>query len=240
MRGYLIGIGVGPGDPELLTIKGVKAIQKADIIIAPCSKTEEDSIALNIVKQYINEGTEQRKMVFPMISCREALRQHWQQNAVEIMKELDRGKLVVFLTLGDPMLYSTYIYINKLILEEGYEVVSVPGITSFGAIASQLNIPLAEGDEPLLIYPHNKDTKLLEAALKAGIETVVLKASQNQQSLVEIIENNSLQNNFVMVSKSGQKGEKVTFDTSSLRDEKIPYLSTVFIKSKPIVRRGKK
>lgn len=240
MEGSLIGIGVGPGDPELLTIKAVKAIVKADLIIAPCSRAEEESIALNIVKQYIDEGTEIRKMVFPMISCRETLMQYWQQNASEIMMEVDQGKTVVFLTLGDPMLYSTYIYINKLILMKGYEVISIPGITSFGAIASSLNIPLAEGDEPLLVFPLNKDTQILETAIEAGIEAVVLKASQNPIGLAKIIEDKGLHDNFVMVSKCGQRGERVTTDITELKQEKIPYLSSVLIKSKPITKKGER
>ena len=238
MKGSLIGIGVGPGDPELLTIKAVKAIQKADLIIAPCSRVEEDSIALNIVKEYINTTTEIRKMIFPMISCREALMQCWQENTNEIIQELDKGKVIVFLTLGDLMLYSTYMYINKLLLKGGYQVVSVPGITSFSAIASHLNIPLAEGDEPLLIFPFGKNTTILEAAIEKGVEAVVMKASQNPLALASIIEENSLENNFVMVSKCGQREERVSYDIEDLKKGKIPYLSTVVIKSKPIDRKG--
>ena len=237
MRGSLIGIGVGPGDPELLTIKAVKAIEGADLIIAPCSRVDEDSIALDIVKEYIKEGTELRKRVFPMVTCKETLRQHWEENAKEIMGELEKNKRVVFLTLGDPMLYSTYIYINRIIADGGYSVATVPGITSFGAIASRLNIPLAEGNEPLLIYPLGKDTRVLEKAIELGIEAVVMKASQNPVGLANLIEANSLEDSFVVVSKCGQHEETISSDIGVLKQEKLPYLSTVLIKSKPIERK---
>ncbi len=234
MKGSLIGIGVGPGDPELLTIKAVRAIEAADIIIAPCSRQQEESIALNIVTTYIKEATELRKMIFPMISCKETLQQHWQRNAEEIALELEKGRTVVFLTLGDPMLYSTYIYINRLVRSYGHEVRTVPGITSFGAIASHLNLPLAEGDKPLLIFPMTEDTDLLEAAIAKGAEAVVMKVSQAPLRLAEIIEENQLQNNYVMVSKCGQNQESISYSLLDLKENKPPYLSTVILKSKPI------
>jgi len=237
MKGSLIGIGVGPGDPELLTIKAVKAIEKADLIIAPCSRAEEDSIALDIVKEYIKEATEVRKRVFPMVTCKETLKQHWEENAREIMGELENNKQVVFLTLGDPMLYSTYIYINRLIADGGYSVATVPGITSFGAIACRLNIPLAEGNEPLLIYPLGKNTRALEKALELGVEAVVMKASQNPTGLAALIEANSLEDSFVVVSKCGQDKETISNNIEVLKQERLPYLSTVLIKSKPIERK---
>ncbi|MBM7614726.1 precorrin-2 C(20)-methyltransferase [Alkaliphilus hydrothermalis] len=232
MKGKLTGVGVGPGDPELLTIKAVKKIQEAQAIIAPCSKAEEDSVALAIVEEYLQEDTIVYKMVFPMVHCKDTLEKAWQQNVQEVMELLDRGQEVVFLTLGDPMLYSTYIYILRRILEEGYSVESVAGITSFCAVANQMNFPLAEGQEGLTIIPFKKNEALLENALQQGNNVVVLKPSHNPKALAELMEKYQLENSFVMVSKSGQPQESTTTDINLLKEGKIPYLSTVIIKNR--------
>ncbi len=227
-----MGIGVGPGDPELLTIKAIKKIQEAEVIIAPCSRLGEESVALNIVKDYIQEDTIINKMVFPMVHCQETLEKAWQENVSEISGRLDRGQDVVFLTIGDPMLYSTYIYLLKDLLKVGYEVETVPGIPSFCAVASSMNFPLAEGEEGLSIIPFRKNEVLLDNALKAGNNVVVLKPSHNPKALAEAMERYQLEDSFVMVSKCGQLDEEATTDINILKEEKIPYLSTVIIKNK--------
>ncbi len=109
-QGKLYGIGIGPGDPELLTIKAVKALGKADVIYVPKSK-EQTSTVLHIVKEYLSKDAVIEPLEFPMardLQIRLSSRKH---NAEIITKELEKGKTVVFLTLGDPMLYSTYSYV---------------------------------------------------------------------------------------------------------------------------------
>ncbi len=231
MKGKLIGIGVGPGDPELLTLKAIKKIQQAQVIIAPCSRFEEDSVALNIVKEYIQEDTIINKMIFPMVHCQETLQKAWQQNVEEIVEKLERGQEVVFLTLGDSMIYSTYIYIMKSIKEAGYRVESVPGITSFCAVANHMNVSLAEGEEGLSIIPFKNNEVLLENALREGNNVVVLKPSHNPKALASLLEKYGLQESFVMCSKCGQEEEETTTDIKVLKESKIPYLSTVIIKN---------
>mgnify|MGYP002730303166 FL=1 len=110
-KGKLYGIGVGPGDSKLLTVKAVEAIEHADMIITPKTEKKEGSVAFNIAKPYIPDTVEIFPMVFQMNTDMEAVNKQWEINRKLIQEKLDEGKNLVFLTLGDPMLYSTYMYI---------------------------------------------------------------------------------------------------------------------------------
>ena len=137
MQGKVFGIGVGPGDPELLTVKAVEAIKRADVIIAPRTEKKEGSVALNIAKRYIGEATEIVYQVYPMVTGFAADTSAWDKNKAEIMDMLAQGKQVVFLTLGDPMIYSTYIYIYNRLKAAGADITTIPGIPAFCAIAKR-------------------------------------------------------------------------------------------------------
>ena len=115
MSGIFYGIGVGPGDPELLTVKAINAIKEVDIIIAPKTEKKEDSVALSIARPYLRDDVEIVKQVFPMVVNFEKSPEAWENNKNEILALLKAGKKVAFLTLGDPMFYSTYIYVFRLL-----------------------------------------------------------------------------------------------------------------------------
>ena len=106
-KGKLYGIGVGPGDSKLLTVKAVEAIRAADMIITPKTEKKEGSVAFNIAKPYISDKTAILPMVFQMSRDMAAVEKQWAENRKIIAEKLDEGKNLVFLTLGDPMLYST-------------------------------------------------------------------------------------------------------------------------------------
>ena len=122
MKGTFYGIGVGPGDPELLTMKAVKAIQKVDIIIAPKTEKKDGSVALNIARPYLKEDVRIVYQVFPMVKGFALDDAAWKQNKEEILGFLEEGKNVAFLTLGDAMFFSTYIYVFRKIEKEGVPI----------------------------------------------------------------------------------------------------------------------
>lgn len=131
MKGTFYGLGVGPGDPDLITVKSLKILQGADVIVTPTKKMGKPSIAYRIVESHIPQGTEVIEMNFPMISLseeRETLQKQWAENADAIEVMLKDGKDVVFLTLGDPMVFSTYSYIMEFLVERDIEVVTLSGI----------------------------------------------------------------------------------------------------------------
>ena len=153
----LIGIGVGPGDPDLLTVKAVKAIQSADTIMCPASNEDRPSIALSVVTPLIDKSKNQEiiKLIFPMTKDKDVLEKHWKENAKIMADKVLSGKNVVYLTVGDPYLYSTWIYMHREIEANHPEmkVSVIPGIVSMFTFASKVGISIAEGAEKVAIIP---------------------------------------------------------------------------------------
>lgn len=154
MKGILYGIGVGPGDPELMTVKAIKACQAADVIAVP-HKEKEKCFALQIAMGAVPELNDKPTLTvdMPMTKDKDVLYKAHHDGAEAIAKLLDEGKNVAFLTLGDPSVYSTYFYVHEIVEKMGYEVKVIPGITSFCASAAALNIPLCENKDQLHIIP---------------------------------------------------------------------------------------
>ena len=183
-KGKLYGIGVGPGDSKLLTVKAVEAIEQADMIITPKTEKKEGSVAFNIAKPYIPDTVEIFPMVFQMNTDMEAVNKQWEINRKLIQEKLDEGKNLVFLTLGDPMLYSTYMYIfNEFKDSEEYEVETIPGIPAFLGIASYIGLPVTEWEENVLIIPATCDPKKFDQALAACDNAVIMKVYKSLESI---------------------------------------------------------
>ena len=130
------GIGVGPGDPELITLKALNVLEKADIIFAPRAKTKEESLAGEIVEKVLRKKKEICELEFPMTNNREELRERYFKSAELILKKISEGKAAAYLTIGDPLLYSTYIYLVNALLELAPELIveTIPGIPAYSAV----------------------------------------------------------------------------------------------------------
>ena len=150
--GTLYGIGVGPGDPELIPVKAVRILQEVDIIYTASSTKNTYSLAVNTAQCYIPETTPVAMLPFPMTKDRQEAQSAWEENARIIIAELEAGKNVAFLTLGDSTTYSTYGYLMQYVqtLAPHIPIITIPGITSYQAAAARLNTPLVEGEESLV------------------------------------------------------------------------------------------
>lgn len=233
MTGKLWGIGVGPGEPELLTVKAVNVLQKVQVVAVPKARMGQPSIAYRIAQSYLAPETQVVELIMPMTEIQEELERAWEQAAQEVASYLQRGLDVAFLTLGDPSLYSTFSYVAKkvLALEPSLEIEVIPGISSFAAAAARLLVPLAEGDEPLVILPTAREQDLDEQAFQEA-NLVLMKVSRDYDSLVrQLAKQNRLQNSF-LASRVGQANEFVTGDLEELVGHKIDYLSLI-ISRKP-------
>ncbi|MDD4691249.1 MAG: precorrin-2 C(20)-methyltransferase [Eubacterium aggregans] len=232
MKGTFYGLGVGPGDPDLITVKSLKILQGADVIVTPTKKMGKPSIAYRIVESHIPQGTEVIEMNFPMISLseeRETLQKQWAENADAIEVMLKDGKDVVFLTLGDPMVFSTYSYIMEFLVERDIEVVTLSGIPSFCNLAAQVGIPLTQGEESLGVVAMTQPMEEIRAILDAHKNIVVMKVSADNAKLAEELKTRGLEKQFILVSNIGMDTQSVVRDIEVLAG-KIPYLSTVLIK----------
>ena len=187
----LIGIGVGPGDVDLLTVKAVNAINNADIIMCPASNEERPSIALGIVMPIIDKSKNQQiiKLVFPMTKDKEVLEATWKKNAKIMAETVLAGKNVVYLTVGDPFLYSTWIYMYKD-LKENYPEMNisvVPGVVSIFTFASKVGISIAEGAEKVAIIPSCYDLSSVKEIAKNSESMIFLKDGRYFDQVIEVL-----------------------------------------------------
>lgn len=228
MTGMFYGIGVGPGDPELLTVKAINAIRDVDVIIAPKTEKKDGSVALSIARQYLKEDVEIVYQVFPMVvRFQEESTDVWEANKNEIVALVASGKKVAFLTLGDPMFYSTYIYIYRFLSEEGIDIETIPGIPAFCAIGSKLNYPLVEGNDILSIVPATADREKIEKIMSVSDNVVLMKVYKNFSDMVDVLSDNDMTKNSVMVSRCGLPDEERIYDIEAGRHKKVNYLSTI-------------
>jgi len=187
----LIGIGVGPGDPDLLTVKAVKAIQNADIIMCPASKEERPSIALSVVESIIDKSKNQEiiKLIFPMTKDKDILKATWKKNAKIMAQTVLSGKNVVYLTVGDPYLYSTWIYMHKDLTENYPEmnISVIPGIVSMFTFASKVGVSIAEGAEKVAIIPSCYDLSSVKEIAKNSESMIFLKDGRYFDQVIDIL-----------------------------------------------------
>ena len=163
MKGIAYGVGVGPGDPEYMTLKAVRLIRENEVIAVP-GKVPQETTAYQIAVQAVPELADKELVPvwMPMVKDRKLIDEEHRKGAEKLKSYLDQGKNVVFLTLGDPTVYCTFSYLQHYLEADGYPVELVSGIPSFCAAAARLGLPLAESDEPIHIVPavHKTEDKL--------------------------------------------------------------------------------
>ncbi|WP_308415462.1 cobalt-factor II C(20)-methyltransferase [Sporanaerobium hydrogeniformans] len=223
------GIGTGPGDPSLLTLKAVEVFHQLDVLYTPEAQKEGGSLAFSIAKPHLKEELLIKERHFPMTFNVEEKDREWQRVADEIIEDVKQGKNVGFITLGDPMIYSTYVYImNKL--KDQVAIETIPGISSFSNIASSQNFPLVMDKEPLIILPCTAEKEIIEEAMKSYSNLVLMKVYRHLESIVSMLEKYDLLKSAILVSNSSQEGETVYTDLSDIHlKEKISYFSTILV-----------
>ena len=230
MAGEFIGIGVGPGDPELLTIKAVKALQRCDLLALPV-KDKEQCYAYQIAVQAVPQICDKPCICldFPMSKDVSVLDAKMKENAEEIISWLNKDMRVAFLTIGDPTVYATYHYVHRLVCEQGYQAQIISGIPSFLAVAARLGISLADRGEQIHVIPGSYDID--DARIYPGTR-IYMKSGKNLQYLKEglqrkIIEGKPL--DVYVVSNCGMDSEKGMVGLVA-GEEGLPYLTTVIVK----------
>ena len=230
--GILYGIGVGPGDPELITVKAANILRRVHTVFAAASTKNNHSLAVNIAKPHIPDGTEVKLLRFPMTRDKQETNQAWLTNARIIIAELEQGKNVAFLTLGDSLTYSTYGYILKYVQSIAPQIAiqTVPGITSYQAAAARLNTPLVEGEESLMVISGAKGGDRLRELSGKPENVVFLKAYRNVQDIKCAIDEIGMYPSCVGVKCCGHPEEEVLSDIEELSRRSPDYWTLIIAK----------
>ena len=248
MKGKIFGVGVGPGDPELMTLKAVRLIREHDVIAVP-GREAKASVAYRIAVQAVPELADKElvPVFMPMVREREKLAEEHRKGADLLEQYLEAGRDVVYLTLGDPTIYCTFSYLQHLLEADGYEVELVSGIPSFCAASARLGVPLAEWDEPLHILPavHRTALPLPEmtpripaegtaqtqsagnAAEKAG-SYVLMKSASHMREVREMLLESGL--NVCAVSDCGMESEQIYRSAEEIPDD-ASYFTLIIAKN---------
>jgi precorrin-2/cobalt-factor-2 C20-methyltransferase len=235
MSGVLYGIGVGPGDPELLTVKAVRTLERVACVAAPQATAAGSSLALEIVRPYLQAGQEILQLHFPMTHDPVRLAAGWEAATRQISVRLEAGQEVAFLTLGDPGLYSTYFYLQQQIGGQGYPTRIIPGIPAMCAVAAQAGVSLAAGRETLAVVSSVGKTVAQVAAILDGADNVVLlkpAALADGTELTALLAQRGLTERTVMVNRCGQPGERVHYRFDAKLLTEWDYFTTIIIKCK--------
>jgi precorrin-2/cobalt-factor-2 C20-methyltransferase len=231
--GTLYGIGVGPGDPELITLKALKVLQRVPHIFASCSSKNNYSLALNIVRCHLN-GAGIEHLPFPMTREPQVLKEAWEKNARRVLEVLDAGSDAAFVTLGDPLTYSTFGYLLKTLkrLNPEVPVITIPGITSYSAAAALTHIPLTEGEESFYLVSGALGAARLREVVEKSDNIVMLKTYRNFAEIYQALEELDLLDRATCISRCGLEGETVVENLRDFKGQPMPYLSMIIIKKK--------
>lgn len=229
-KGKFYGVGIGPGDPELMTLKSVNIINACEVIAAPRTKSGQ-MLALDIAKGSCSmEG----KTIVPMDFVMErdpAKRQaKYNEGVDKVAAYLDKGLDVAMVNLGDVAIYATVMYIIEILEERGYETEMIPGITSFSAIAATLNTSLTEINEPLHIVPASAGD--LDEMLELKGNKVLMKSASQLQNTIDTLKAHNMLDKASLVANCGLPNEVVM--KTIAEDEKLPtqagYFTTLIVK----------
>ena len=225
MKGIAYGVGVGPGDPKLMTLRAIELIRENDVIAVP-GKEPKESVAYKIAAAVVPEIADKElvPVYMPMIKDRTLIDEEHKKGAALLKKYLDQGKNVVYITLGDPTIYCTFSYLQHYLEADGYPVELVPGISSITAAAARLNLPLTEWDEPLHVLPAVHKT---DAAMNLPGTYVLMKASSRMAETKELLRNSKKE--VFAVENCGMETEKIYRGVEEIPDD-AGYLSLLIAK----------
>ena len=225
MKGTAYCLGVGPGDPELMTLKAVRLIRENEVIMVP-GKQAREIVAYKIAVQAVPELADKELVAveMPMVKDRELIRRSHERGARRIEEYLDQGRNVIYLTLGDPTVYCTFSYLQEILERDGYATALVSGITSFCAAAARLNIPLTEWNEPLHVMPALHDT---EDSLDLPGTYVLMKSGSHMKEVKDQLRKSG--KTVQAVENCGMDTEKVYRSTDEIPDE-AGYFSLIIAK----------
>jgi len=229
--GTIYGIGVGPGDPKLLTLQAVEVLRGVTAVLAPRSADDRESLALAIARPHLPVSCTVLEATFPMISDPAVLARAWEEAALLLLARAEQGEATAFLTLGDAMLYSTWGYLLRALVRlcPQAPLVTIPGITAMSACAAAMGTPLAEGRAPLLVWPDTPPAEI-SALLANAPNLVFMKAARHLRSLA--VQTARVGADAVAVRRCSLPDQAMTRELTAWADDP-DYFTTVLVHSAP-------
>lgn len=230
--GTLFGLGVGPGDPELITVKAFRKITESQVIAYPKKRKGSKSYAQKICDVYLNTAEkEMLGLVFPMTKHKETLEREWNQAVELVWEKLEQGKDVAFLTEGDPMLYSTFIHMMNLMtaLHPEVKIEVVPGISSVLGVASRLSIPLADGDDHVAIIPATDNYEEMKKVIENHDCVIFIKVAKVIDLMLSVLRDLQLMDKVSVVTKV-TSDEEIIWDIRELDGVELEYLTLMVVR----------
>jgi precorrin-2/cobalt-factor-2 C20-methyltransferase len=231
--GRLYGVGVGPGDPELITLKAYNVLSRVPVIFVPLKDREGRSYARSIVASLINKPEGKIVgLVLPMLRNKERLRGYWNQAASAIWRRLKKGEDCAFVNVGDPLLYGTFVHILETLKKSHPEVAVevIPGISSINAAAARAVVPLASNDERIAIISGNREARVIRETIESFDTVVFIKINTIFDKLLAILEELDLTEKCVYVRRCTTQDEEIIRDISRLKGEKVDYFSLLILR----------
>jgi precorrin-2/cobalt-factor-2 C20-methyltransferase len=231
--GKIYAVGVGPGDPELITRKAERIIRSVPVICTPTGTADASSYALSIVEELIDRSRQEVLVqVFPMKKDQEGLAAFWEKAAADVAERVAAGKDVAFITIGDPFLYSTFLYLYRIFRDRYPEIAVevVPGISSINAAATVAGVPLGMTSDRIAILPTTYEDEELRRTFDNFDTIILMKVSRVFDQVYALLRELGLEEKAVFVRRVGSADEEVVTDLASLVGQKLDYLSLLIVR----------
>jgi precorrin-2/cobalt-factor-2 C20-methyltransferase len=234
MSGRLIGVGVGPGDPELLTLKAARTLAEADVV-AHFAKAGNDSNARRTIRGHLRPGVEELALLYPVTTelpkdCAaygDAIAAFYDSSAAAVARHLDAGRTVAVISEGDPLFYGSYMHLHVR-LAPRYRVEIVPGVTAMSGCWSSAGAPIAQGDDVFVVLPATLPEAELERRFADADAAVVMKLGRHLEKVRRVLRRTGRLSQAIYVER-GTTSEAVTMPLADKRDEAAPYFSVILV-----------
>ncbi|HEY5600008.1 MAG TPA: precorrin-2 C(20)-methyltransferase [Candidatus Manganitrophaceae bacterium] len=242
MLGKLYGVGVGPGDPQLLTLKAHRLLTTVPVVYVPKSREESGSFALSIIDSFLDRGRQEViDLLFPMCKDQSGLAQFWEKSVGLLLDRLEKGLDVACVCIGDPLLYSTFSYLLERIIARRPDlpVEIIPGVTSISACAASVALPLVKAGETLAVIPATYEPEAVRGLLRQFDALALMKVNRVMDQILPMLEEMGIRDHAVFISRCGTDQQEIVWDLDSLKGKELNYHSILLIRTKePIARRA--
>lgn len=230
MSGTFFIVGIGPGDPELITVKAARVLQSVSHVFVPVSGEGRESVAYDIARKHIPSGTVTSELVFPMVKDEGVLQRHYRCNQQAILAVVGQGHDVALITLGDPSTYSTSWPILLLMQEQAPDVriEVIPGVTSYAQAAARAQLRLGEGNEILCVVSAYDSPERISACIDTADTVVFLKTYAHRKELIELLRARQVLGSCTYIHRSGLDGEQIVRDMHQV-PEQLDYMSMIIL-----------